>query len=106
MTPRSWIRRLFARTNNQPRRNDPLRPSLEVLEDRQTPAVLTVNSLLDNAIAGDNLVTLREALLAANSDGATDLGQTGSGADTIVFDPALTASGPATVLLGQVEDNT
>ena len=32
------------------------------------------------------MVTLREAILAANSDSTTDLGQTGSGADTIDFD--------------------
>ena len=52
-------------------------------------ATLTVNSLADDQIAADGLVTLREAVAAANADSATDLGDTGSGADTIVFDAAL-----------------
>jgi hypothetical protein len=52
-------------------------------------ATLTVNSLADNATSGDGLVTLREAIAAANADTATDLGQSGSGADTIVFDASL-----------------
>src|SRR5689334_2286007 len=52
-------------------------------------ATLTVNSLADDTIAGNGLVTLREAVAAANSDGTTDLGQTGSGADIIVFQPSL-----------------
>src|SRR5262245_19845264 len=72
---------------------------LEALEDRTTPAVLIVNSLLDNAIAGDGLVTLREAITAANTDGATDGGGTGSGADTITFAPGLFAGGDATITL-------
>ena len=52
-------------------------------------ATLTVNSLSDDATPGNGLVTLREAVAAANADTATDLGQSGSGADTIVFQPAL-----------------
>src|SRR5687768_1886807 len=52
-------------------------------------ATLTVNSLSDNTTSGDGLVTLREAVAAANADTATDLGQSGSGADTIVFDASL-----------------
>jgi hypothetical protein len=44
---------------------------------------LTVNSLADNITAGDGLVTLREAIIAANTDGTTDLGQTASGADLL-----------------------
>ena len=39
----------------------PLRP--ELLEDRTTPAVITVTSLADNTMT-DGLVTLREAVLA------------------------------------------
>ncbi|MHB8743114.1 MAG: hypothetical protein ACYC9L_08285 [Sulfuricaulis sp.] len=46
-------------------------------------ATLTVNSLADNTIAGDGLVTLREAMLASINRTATDLGQTGTGNDTI-----------------------
>ena len=62
---------------------------VESLEDRRMLATLTVNSELDNLIGGDGLVTLREAIIAANGDTATDLGDTGSGADEIVFDPSL-----------------
>lgn len=51
----------------------------KALEDRCVPATLLVNSLLDNVTAGDGLVTLREAITAANNDAGTDLGQTGSG---------------------------
>ena len=51
--------------------------------------MLTVNNPLDNNMPGDGLVTLREAIIAANANSTTDLGQTGSGADTIQFDPAV-----------------
>ena len=44
---------------------------------------LTVNSLADNITPGDGLVTLREAIIAANTDGTTDLGQSASGADLL-----------------------
>src|SRR5437016_6131727 len=66
------------------------RPSLEVLEGRIVPANLLVNSLLDNTTSGDGLVTLREAVLASNNLSSTDLGQAGTGNDTITFDSALT----------------
>ncbi len=52
-------------------------------------ATITVNSTDDNTTGGDGLVTLREAVAAANADSSTDLGEIGSGADTIVFDAAL-----------------
>ena len=55
-------------------------------------AVLTVNSLLDTTVAADGLVTLREAIVASNTDGATDLGDMGSGADTIQFAAGLTGT--------------
>jgi predicted outer membrane repeat protein len=57
----------------------------EPLERRALLAALVVNSALDNATPGDSLVTLREAITAANTDTTTDTGQTGSGADTITF---------------------
>jgi hypothetical protein len=56
-----------------------------------------VNSELDNTAPGDNLVTLREALVAANNDSTTDLGETGNGADEIVFDSSLAGK---TIVLG------
>jgi hypothetical protein len=55
-------------------------------------ATLTVNSAADDTTSGNGLVTLREAVAAANADGSTDLGQTGSGADSIVFAPSLTGA--------------
>jgi len=61
----------------------------EAFEDRRLLAVLMVNSDLDNVIAGDGLVTLREAVNAANTNTTTDLGHTGAGNDTIQFAPEL-----------------
>ena len=57
-------------------------------------ATLTVNSLADNTITGDGLVTLREAIIAAEVDSATDLGQNGAGADVI----RVTLDGTITLL--------
>jgi hypothetical protein len=65
------------------------KPLFELLEDRRMLAVITVNSELDNTTGGDGKVTLREAIIAANTDGPTDGGGTGSGTDIIQFDPAL-----------------
>ena len=76
------------------------RANFELLEDRRLLTTLTVNTLSETKLAGDGLVTLREAILAANSNTATDLGQTGSGADTIVFAPGL--SGTITLLAGEM----
>ena len=66
-------------------------------------ATLTVNSAADDTTSGNGLVTLREAIAAANADSSTDLGQTGSGADTIVFDPSLAG---ATIELSTVGNST
>lgn len=82
-------------TANRPasrRRRQPLvhrRPLFEPLEERTLLATLTVNSPLDNVTPGDGLVTLREAIIAANTNTTTDLGHTCSGADTIQFAPAV-----------------
>ncbi|MEM9155165.1 MAG: choice-of-anchor Q domain-containing protein, partial [Cyanobacteria bacterium P01_F01_bin.33] len=46
-------------------------------------STLTVNSTADNLTAGDGLVTLREAIIAANADTVTDLGETGAAATFI-----------------------
>ena len=88
----AWLRSCsVGSTRNARRFVRPLRWStaLERLEDRTLLSALTVNSLADNSIAGDGLVTLREAVFAANSDTTTDLGQTGDDADVITFDAAL-----------------
>jgi len=71
---------------------------VEQLEDRRMLAVLTVNSAVDNLTGSDGLVTLREAIIAANNDATTDLGDIGSGADTIVFD-ANVFDTPQSILL-------
>lgn len=68
------------------------RPVFEELEARRVLAVLTVNSLLDNTTGGDGLVTLREAIIASNTDTITDLGETGLDADTIAFAPGVTGT--------------
>lgn len=81
-----WLSQLSAsktQSSRATRRNKTPRPSsprsvikLEQLEDKLSPAILTVNSLLDNTTAGDGLVTLREAINAANNAGTvTDLGR-------------------------------
>jgi len=63
----------------------------EHLEPRHLLTAVTVNSLDDLAVnLTDNVVTLRDAIFAANGDLAVSPGgPVGSGADTIVFDPAL-----------------
>lgn len=71
------------------RQHNHRRLRFESLEDRRLLAILTVNTLADGLAPGDGFVTLREAVLAANTDGVTDLGEVGLGPDSIIFDPAL-----------------
>jgi hypothetical protein len=80
-------------TGTSPRRRRAFRPSLESLEDRSTPAVLTVNSLADDT-AADGALTLREAIEIVDGDLGRALtaaeqaqvtGTVGTG-DTIQFD--------------------
>jgi hypothetical protein len=66
---------------------------LEWLEDRLAPATLVVNSAQDLAAPPPGVVTLRSAMLAANSDGS----------DTITFAPALAGQ---TIHLSLVGDGT
>ncbi len=73
---------------------------VEQLEDRRMMAVLTVNSAADNTLA-DGLITLREAILAANNDtvaDATEGVQAGSGDDTILFDTNVFSGGSASLI--------
>ena len=74
---------------------------LETLEDRCLLATLTVNSLADNVTPGDGLVTLREAIVAANTDGRTDGGNSGRGPDVIEFAGAA-ALGDIHLALGEL----
>jgi hypothetical protein len=66
----------------------------EVLEDRHLLTAVMVTTLADTVNFGDGLLSLREAIFATNLV---------PGADTIDFAPALTAGGPATILLTQSE---
>jgi uncharacterized repeat protein (TIGR01451 family)/CSLREA domain-containing protein len=54
-------------------------------------ATIIVNSTADSAIAGDGSCTLREAITNANDNNDSSSGDcaTGSGADTIEFDPSV-----------------
>src|SRR5262245_15641417 len=64
---------------------------IELLEDRRVLAALVVTSPDDNT-TNDGLVTLREAIKAANEDTVADAiegTQTGSGVDTIQFSAGL-----------------
>ena len=54
-------------------------------------ALITVDSLND-AIAEDGVVTLREAIQAANNDISVDGSVAGAGADEIQFAPGLTGT--------------
>jgi CSLREA domain-containing protein len=65
-------------------------PQVASLEDRLAPAIITVTSLDDN-INPDGQVTLREALIAANTNAPYDVagaGEAGPVVDQIVFAPA------------------
>ena len=80
-------------------------PCVEGLEPRLLLSTITVNSLAD-VVADDGRVTLREAILAANTD-ADPSGDTlaGSGADVIRFDEAL-SGGTIALEHGQLSINT
>src|SRR5262245_24757394 len=103
MTIRSWIHNLFARTPRPgtARPRPRVRLSLEALEGRLAPAVITVTSLADNTLA-DGQVSLREAVQAANTDTSVDGSVAGSGADTIVFASSLAGQ---TITLTQNDPN-
>ncbi len=76
----------------------PLR--IEPLEDRRMLTAYLVDSLGDTTGA-DGVITLREAIEAANTNAAVGDALPGSAIDTdsISFDGALFASGPATITL-------
>ncbi len=87
----SWSKRGRPKTKNwHPRARRPL--DIEPLEDRWTPTVLVVNSLADAAVSlNDSVVTLRDAISAANTDKPVSPGgPAGSGADEIRFQSGLT----------------
>ncbi len=71
--------------------------------DLDRNGVIVVTTLDDNETA-DGLVSLREAIAAAETDTSVDGSATGSGADIIEFDPALVAAGDATLKLTLFDD--
>ena len=73
------------------------RLAFEPLEGRRLLAVLNVNSLSNTVNPGDGLVTLPEAIAAANNDTTTELNETGDGPDEIRFAGSLFSGGPATM---------
>jgi YDG domain len=113
MTFAQWLRQTFgsqgqiarAPRRGKSRQASRLRfvPRLDVMEDRLAPAILTVNSLLDNTIANDGLITLREAIAAANAGTNPNGGQTGVNEETIQFAAAIDGG---TISLSTVGDGT
>ncbi len=111
MTLSTWIRRCFVRQSSshapivrcrKPKVRARIRPTVEVLEDRFAPAVLTVNTLTDGT--GDTShLDLREALTLVNHGGnpaslnqssmpagwASQISGVFGSNDTIQFDPSL-----------------
>jgi hypothetical protein len=79
------------RNPSKPRRLFPsIHPRLDRLEDRTTPAAFVVTGAGDT-IATDGVITLREAITAANTNAASGDAPAGAaGLDTITFSPALT----------------
>ena len=93
-------------SGRQPSQNSFQRSSVELLEDRRLLAVITVDSLADNTTA-DGSITLREAILAANSDAIADAvegSQSGAGPDTIRFAAGLVSGGDASIDLSLIGD--
>lgn len=105
---KKWCRSLRSGSGRgQSRRRDVRRRevvawSAEVLEARQLLSSITVNSLADNTTSGDGQITLREALLAANTNASVDgsvAGQSGV-QDTIVFEGGLAGGVELNAALG------
>ncbi len=71
---------------------------MQLLEPRDLLTNLVVTSLGHDFVT-DGQLTLAEALWAAETDTFADGGARGNGPDTITFDPALVANGPATINL-------
>jgi hypothetical protein len=87
-----------------------VRLTLEALEDRAVPAVLTVNTLSDQTDHTDSVLTLREAIAVVNSQSDADLNDAEKaqisgtlGTDTIQFAPSLFSGGAGTITLGGSE---
>jgi hypothetical protein len=78
----------MSRLDSRPRRRarTSSRPHVQAMEGRQLLATIVVTGTCD-AIADDGIVTLREAITAANTNAATGDAAAGEpGLDTIAFD--------------------
>ena len=75
-----------ARPDRPPRR---VRPRLEALEDRVTPATFATTTFADGVTGGGTVATLRDAVLAANQD-------TGTATDTIQLSAGTIRSASST----------
>src|SRR5438105_4917938 len=72
------------------------RPTFDLLEDRQVPTVYTVNTVADTE-AVDGKVSLREAIVAANTGAADNEAAAGTATNTIQFAASLSGQ---TITLG------
>jgi hypothetical protein len=88
--------RRISRTRRRRPRFRGQRLHVEPLENRQLLTTITVTTLSDgsiNSTQGDGVVSLREAIHAANNNISIDGSQAGSqGHDKIVFDPSLSGT--------------
>ena len=96
-----WLRKLFswvlghlgwggaARADKPPRRDDFVPLFVTRLEERRVLSTITVTGTGDDVVNDDGEVTLREAIIAANTDTSVDGSAAGSGNDEIVFDASL-----------------
>ena len=105
MMCKQWLRNVLAPRvqNSRTSRRDRSRqqwttrftPRAELLEDRLAPAILIVNSSLDNAISGDHVLTLREAIRSVNQGSLVDSSASGQvtgsfgASNTIQFDSSI-----------------
>ena len=85
---RNWLGRLSKNQAVPLNRSLLPNPALELLEDRAVPTVYLVDTSLD-LVKNDGLISLREAVLAANTGQAVGDAPAGDGNDQIGFASAL-----------------
>ena len=93
-------RRPVKRSNRCSSVRQSTRLGFDQLEARNLLATLVVNSASDGPVdLTDNVVTLRDAIEAANNDTlVAPGGETGSGADTITFDASVFTGGESSLI--------
>lgn len=99
----NWLRPMRRRVPPRAHKSSwRFRPDLEALEDRLAPAVALLVTSPGDAVAPDGVVTLREALLAANNNSTVNeaVHDGSGGIDTIRFDTAGAFATPQTIVLG------